>query len=163
MSCMIMSKEPLAALANATEALLNCGYDYFGFDPPDSLLAAARDCRNMGFFSADALYRRMYALNVAAYNGRYADHEQPMTDETPDVDLSKYRVHCPPEYAEHHHAVRPWHYQLAKLLDFWIYQVTEDATRNDAFVLAMRECRDHLFQFIVQRSAEYDRYEWGRL
>lgn len=163
MSCMIMSKEPLAALANATEALLNCGYDYFGFDSPDSLLAAARDCRNMGFFSADSLYQKMYALNVAAYNGRYADHEQPMDDEAPDVDLSKYMVHRPPEYADHHHAVRLWHYRLAKLLDFWIYQVSEDATRNDAFVAAMREFQDCLFRFIVRRSSEYDAHEWGRL
>lgn len=163
MSCMIMSKEPLAALANAVETLLTCGYDFFGFDAPDSLFNAARDCRNMGLFSADALYRRMYALNIAAYNGRYADHEQPMDDEAPDVDLSKYMVHRPPEYAEHHHAVRPWHYHLAKLLDFWLYQTSEDATRYDDFVVAMRELRDCLFQFVVQRSSEYDRYGWGRL
>lgn len=163
MSCMIMSKEPLAALANATEMLLNCGYDFFGFDAPDSLLAAAQDCRSMGFFSAGALYRKMYALNVNAYNGRYANHEQPADDEAPDIDLSRYVIHHPPEYADHHHAVQPWHYQLAKLLDFWIYQVSEDATRRDDFVVAMREFRDHLFQFIVQRSSEYDAHEWGRL
>ena len=163
MSCLIMDAGPLAAIANAVEMLLNCGYDYFGFDSPDSLLAAARDCRASTLYSATMLYRKLYALNIAAYNGRYSTHEQPADDEAPDVDLSKYRVHCPPEYADHHHAVRPWHFRLAKLLDFWIYQVSEDATRSDDFVVAMRDFRDCLFQFIVQRSSEYDRYGWGRL
>lgn len=163
MSCMIMDKEPLAALANAVEALLNCGFEYFGFDAPDGLFDAAQDCRIMGFYSASALYRKMYALNVAAYNGRYSGHERPADGEAPDVDLSRYVIHCPPEYAEHHHAVRPWHYRLAKLLDFWLYQVTEDATRRDDFVAAMRELRDDLFRFVVRRSGEYDRYGWGRL
>ena len=37
-------------------------------------------------------------------------------------------VHQPPEYREHGFAVRPWHYHLAKLLDFWLYQTAEDAT-----------------------------------
>ena len=163
MSCLIMDAAPLAALANATEALLNCGYDYFGFDPPDSLLAAARDCRNMTFYSAAALYRRMYVLNVAAYNGRYSTHEQPADDEAPEIDVSKYVIHRPPEYADHHHAVRPWHYRLAKLLDFWLSQPRAVATRSDDFVVAMREFRNCLFQFMIQRSDEYDHYGWGRL
>ena len=34
MSCMVMSPEPLAALANAVEARLNCDYSYWGFGLP---------------------------------------------------------------------------------------------------------------------------------
>lgn len=52
MSCRMMSPAPLAALANAMEMLLNHGYDYFGFDAPDSLFNAASDCRNTTFYPA---------------------------------------------------------------------------------------------------------------
>ena len=45
MSCMVMSPEPLAALANAVEARLNCDYNYWGFGAPDSLYRELNDCK----------------------------------------------------------------------------------------------------------------------
>ena len=105
------------------------------------------------------------AIANAAYNGRYARMDDDAADETaPVIDGSCYKVHQRPEYAEHHHAVRPWHYHLAKLLDFWLYQTAEDATRNDPVRAAMLDFRESLFEFIVQRSEEYDDAPaWGRL
>lgn len=164
MSCMIMNPEPLAAIANAAETLLNCGYEYFGFDAPRSMHDAFQDCRTCYSYDAEGIYKKLYAVNVAAYNGRYKDHETPADDEAPTIDGSRYTVHQRPEYAEHHHAVRPWHYRLAKLLDFWLYQTSEDATWNDPTRAAMVDFQKALFEFIVQRSAEYDNAPaWGRL
>lgn len=39
MSCVMMGPEPLAAIANAVETLLNCGFNYFGFDAPNELVS----------------------------------------------------------------------------------------------------------------------------
>lgn len=78
-------------------------------------------------------------------------------------DGSKYIVHHRPEYREHGFAVCPWHYQLAKLLDCWLYQTAEDATYKDPLRLAMKEFRDGLYYFIVMNSPQYVDVQWGEL
>lgn len=163
MSCFVMSNEPLAALANAVETRLNCDYNYWGFSAPDSLYTALADCKTSCTYFAEDIYRRLYAVNVRAYNGRYADHEEPEDEEAPTIDGSKYIIHHPPEYREHGFAVRPWHYQLAKLLDCWLYQTAEDATYKDPLRLAMKEFRDDLYSFIVGNSPDYTAAPWGEL
>lgn len=163
MSCLIMNLEPLAALANAVEDRLNYGYDYWGFEAPDSLYHELSDCKTSCTYFAEPIYRRLYAVNVRAYNGRYGNHEEPVDETAPLIDGSGYIVHHGPEYREHGFAVRPWHYQLAMLLDFWIYQTSEDVTRSDPLRLAMKEFRDSLYRFIIQNSPQYFNIRWGQL
>lgn len=163
MSCMIMGYEPLAALANAVETRLNVGYSYWGFEAPDSLYRELADCKRSCTYFSEQIYKRLYALNVRAYNGRYANHEEPADEEAPAIDVNRYTVHHGPEYREHGFAVRPWHYQLAKLLDCWLYQTAEDATYKDPLRLAMVEFRDNLYSFIVTNRPEYVTSSWGDL
>lgn len=163
MSCLIMNPEPLAAIANAVETRLNCSFDFWGFEAPESLYRELADCKMSCTYFAEPIYRRLYALNVRAYNGRYSSHEEPADEEAPDVEISCYVVHRGPEYREHGFAVRPWHYQLSQLLDFWLYQTSEDATRSDPLRLAMEEFRDGLYSFIVHNSPEYYNGRWGEL
>lgn len=161
MSCFVMNPEPLAAIANAVEARLNCDYNYWGFEAPASLYDALRDCKTSCTYFAEAIYRKLYAVNVRAYNGRYESHEEPVDEEAPTIDGNKYIVHRPPEYQEHSFAVRPWHFQLAKLLDCWLYQTLEDATYGNPLRLAMAEFRDGLYGFIVSHSPCYVENRWG--
>ena len=163
MSCFVMNPEPLAAIANAVETRLNCDYNYWGFSAPDSLYRELADCKTSCTYFAEDIYRKLYTVNVRAYNGRYADHEEPEDEEAPTIDGSKYVIHHPPEYREHGFAVRPWHFQLAKLLDCWLYQTAEDATFKDPLRLAMKEFRDNLYGFIVGNSPEYVDAPWGGL
>lgn len=165
MSCMIMNPEPLAAVANAAETLLNHGFNYFGFDASNRMRQAFQDCQSCGYYVAEEIYKKLWAVNAAAYNGRYARMDDEAADESaPTIDGSRYTVHHGPEYEDHHHAVRPWHYHLAKLLDFWLYQTNEDATYADPVRVAMEDFQKSLYSFIVQRSSAYDAApEWGRL
>ncbi len=165
MSCMIMKREPMAALANAVEARLNCGYDFWGFEAPKSLRRVLRDCRNGGCrYSAEAIRRRLCELNIRAYNGRYeGDEELSEIDEMPDTEMARYVIYHKPEYRKCGFAVCQWHYQLAMLLDFWLYQTAEDATCNDPLRLAMGEFRDGLYHFIVRNSPQYNVERWGEL
>lgn len=73
MSCMVMNPEPLAALANAVETRLNCDYSYWGFEAPDSLYRELNDCKTSRTYFAEAIYKKLYALNIRAYNGRYCN------------------------------------------------------------------------------------------
>lgn len=169
MSCFVMNPEPLAAIANAVETRLNVGYDYWGFEAPDSLYRELADCKTSCTYFAEPIYRRLYLVNVRAYNGRYASHEEPADEEAPEVDVGKYSVTHRPEYQNRGDgngttfAALPWHYQLAKLLDCWLYQTAEDATMNDPLRLAVQEFRDSLYHFIVQHSPEYTAGRWGEL
>ena len=163
MSCLIMNPEPLAALANAVETRLNCGYDYWGFEAPDSLYHELSDCKTSCTYFSEPIYRRLYAINVRAFNGRYASHEEPAVETAPDIDVNQYTVHHGPEYREHGFAVRPWHYHLAMLLDFWLYHTGEDATRSDPLRLAVAEFRDNLYRFIVRNSPRFIETPWGQL
>lgn len=65
--------------------------------------------------------------------------------------------------SENHPLQHLSHYQLAKLLDFWLYQTAEDATRSDPLRLAMAEFRDNLYSFIVMNSPQYVETRWGEL
>ena len=163
MSCFVMNPEPLAALANAVEIRLNCGYNYWGFSVPDSLYRELADCKRSCTYFSEQIYKRLYAVNVRAYNGRYMSHEEPVDEDAPANDVDNYTVHRRPEYREHGFAVRPWHYHLAKLLDCWLYQTAEDATYKDPLRLAMAEFRDNLYGFIVTNSPEYVDTRWGEL
>ena len=163
MSCFVMNSESLAALANAVETRLNCDYNFWGFDAPSSLYDALADCKTSCTYFAEDIYRKLYTVNVRAYNGRYADHEEPEDEEAPTIDGSKYVIQHPPEYREHGFAVRLWHFQLAKLLDCWLYQTAEDATFKAPLRLAMKEIRDNLYGFIVGNSPEYVDAPWGGL
>lgn len=163
MSCFVMKPEALAALANAVETRLNIGYDFWGFEAPDSLYDVLRDCKRSYTYFAEEIYHRLYAVNVRAYNGRYARHEEPADEEAPAINVNDYIVHRPPEYREHSFAVLPWHYRLAKLIDCWLYQTAEDATYKDPLRLAMQEFRDGLYHFIVQHRPEYRDAQWGEL
>lgn len=114
MSCMVMKSEPLAALANAVETRLNCGYDFWGFEAPDSLYRELRDCKPLHLYYSTPIYRKLYALNVRAYNGRYEGHEEPGDEEAPDIDVNEYTVHRGPEYREHGFAVCSWQDKCCK-------------------------------------------------
>ena len=163
MSCMVMNQESLAALANAVEARLEKGYNYWGFDAPSSLCRELRQYQTGSRCSAEDIYRKLYALNIRAYNGRYKDHQESRDEEAPVIDGRKYIIHHRPEYQENHFAVCAWHYQLAKLLDFWIYQTAEVATHDDPLRMAMEDFRDSLYYFIVNNSPPYIAAQWGKL
>lgn len=163
MSCIVMKYESLAALANAVEARLNCDYNFWGFDAPDSLYRAFEDCRTVRLYSAEDIYNRLYMLNAKAYNERYKNHEEAAVEKAPIIDGSRYIIHHRPEYREHGFAVRPWHYYLAALLDCWLYQTLEGVVKNDPRRLAMRDFRDSLYGFIIRNSPPYTAVRFGEL
>lgn len=172
MSCMMMQPEAVAALADFLEAVLNMSFDYFGFDVPYSLYESAMDCNDSTFYpeySAAKLYQKLYFLNLAAYNGRY-HKEQEAEAQAPDIDIPKYRIHkrvdwvsCQTNSRSFRYVICPWHYQALKLLDFFLYQTEEDATRGDRFFIALREFQRVFLGFIAHNAPEYNSFPWGTL
>lgn len=162
MSCFTMSDRAHAALANTLESVLNMGFNRFGFEAPKSLHTALKDCCDKcGFYSAEKIYNRLYALSVAAYTGRYNGHgtQQPETDTAPDMP-SVDTIITPRQY-DQHELLQPWHFKFCKLLDCFIYQCSEDATQNDPLLLALTDFSLLYKSFLICNTTEYHALSWG--
>lgn len=153
MSCFVMDDRAVSAIANTIDTLLFVGYNYFGFECPESLREALHGCTG-----AKKIYTALYKTNLQAYNGRYRESIEEIPEFTDDCEIKKR-----PEYKDHHYVVQPWHYQFAKLVDCYIYQLEEEATRNSPILAGMKDLREALFRFIVGNSDEYQAAPWGSL
>lgn len=169
MSCFIMDKKSLAAIANATAILLNSGREYFGFNAPKELIDACADCTDnpnapRKFYVAETICSKLYSLNVTAFNDRYPSLSVQKDDDDSKINVDSYKINNPLDIEDDgRFSIRPWHYQLAKMLDCWIYQTDEDATHADAFRMGMVEFRNRLCRFIVCNSEIYGTFKWGAL
>lgn len=164
MSCMMSSPRQLSALATAAENLLNMGYNFAGYYAPGALFEALNDCADpQRFFDEKLIYERLHRLNATAYNGRYnrnpADPADDLPADFPEVPRFVERV----AWADGRWEVQPGHYKLLKLLDFFIYQVCEDATQNDPLTKALEEWAHRLQAFIIQNSPAYKEIGWGEV
>lgn len=163
MSCFVMSAQSHAALANTLEHILNFGFNRFGFEAPESLHKALSDCRDRyGFYDSGAIFRRLYALNNTAYDGRYKSNAHPANAEIPEMPIVPQLVEQR-QYENYHENLRPWHYKFCKLLDCLIYQCSEDSTRNDPLQRALIDFSIIYKSFLVENTAEYHSAPWGVL
>jgi len=163
-----MNTESLAALGNAVASNLNLGYEFWGFCAPKELYDALDDCCECGHYYERAVYNRLYALNVKAYRGRYDEPFTPEDMTGPDVNMANYVIHRKIEYKEvcsgtYSFVLCSWHYQLAKLLDCYLYQTAENAAYNSPLRSALGQFRKELYEFIVMHHPQYIAPRWGRI
>lgn len=163
MSCFVMSAQSHAALANTLEYILNSGFNRFGFEAPESLHKALSDCRDRyGFYDSGAIFRRLYALNNAAYDERYKSDAHQANAEIPEMPIVPQLVEQR-HYENYHENLRPWHYKFCKLLDCLIYQCSEDSTQNDPLLHALIDFSIIYKSFLVGNTEEYHSAPWGVL
>lgn len=161
MSCFIMSPAPLATLADYLEAQLNMGYDFFGMEAPAELRRALDVCADhAGFMDGHEIFGQLYSLNFRAYSGRYGHENEPA--EIPHIpDYRPVRGYSRPEYSAHSFHVAPWHYEMSKRIDCFIYQCSEDVNRDSELLAGMIALQQVLRAFIVQHIPEYLAHPWG--
>lgn len=163
MSCFVLSPGIIYGIADAVATVVNLGFDYNGFDCPQSLRDAVKSFRTKPYneVSAYRVYQSMFALNVRAVCGRYRTTD----DETaPDV------IDAPPVYLHHAEHVRigehwarrihPGVYQLLKALDSYLYQTDEDATKDDPLRKGLDDLSATLCRFVACNAPEYVSAPW---
>ena len=163
MSCFVLNPEMIFGIADSVATVVNLGFDYSGFDCPQSLRDAVQTCRTKPYneVSAFRVYKAMFALNVRAVCSRYRE----TADETaPDV------LGAPPVYLHHAESVRigehwarridPGVYQLIKALDSYLYQTLEDDTKDDPLRKGLFDLRATLCRFVVCNAPEYIEAPW---
>ena len=158
MSCMIISARVHAVVAETLAAVLNMGFNAFGFDAPDELHAALEKCRDdWGYYQSESIFKELYNLNNRAYCGRYRMEDLPPVPDMPEVP----KLYKPRQGENHHDLILPWHYQLAKLLDCEIYQANESATNKTPLYLALVKFVQVYRGFLVTNNDEYSRAPWA--
>lgn len=156
MSTFIMNSISIAQLAEYISALNYVGYDFFGYSIPESLNNALNLTRTA---DEKKIFNALYALNVKAVNGRYNDNT-PDTTEMPKEYKTIFHVKAW-DGKNSTYKIEPWHYQLLKRLQCFIYQCTEDATINDPLYKALKDLEHTIIYFIVTNSPEYSAAIWG--
>jgi len=168
MSCFIMSPKSIWTLANTLESVLNAAQFSGELTITTAALLSTKcaeafaDCtpspRLNGYY-ADQIAAVLWRINAEAYAGRYHD---PQLDPLPDYVAGTGRsLFDRPVYADHREQPKQWHYDLCRLLDCWLYQTDEDATRKDEKRLALQSFANALKCSLVTHSPEYHAGQWG--
>lgn len=163
MSAFLLESKRIAQLADYLSTLYNCGFNFFGYDMPDALRSELHDCRDIyGNATTKKIFKKLFELNAAAVAGRYEK------DPTPAPDLPKYApIHKSRECAkddttnEWYQAILPWHYELIKLTQCFLYQCDEDATCNTGLFKALKELETIQLNHIVTNNPEWVKATWG--
>ena len=165
MSCFIMQSKSIWMLANTLESVFNAAK----FSGTWSITSAAvcetslcnafADCIRCDCYDSEMIAAALYRINAAAYAGRY---NEPIDTELPPYVAGTARsLFDRPYYADHMERPQDWHYQLASLLDCWLYQTDEDATRKDKKRVALTEFARNLKCMIVSHSTQYSQHRWN--
>ena len=158
MSTMMLSQRFHYTLADTLGHILDCGFERFGFEAPESLHKALSDCRNRyGLYDYNAIYLRLYSLNEAAYTERYGSSD---CGDIPDKPYTTHLVE-PRQWKDGHEILLPWHYTFCKMLDCLIYQIDEDATEDFDLTMALRDFSRMFKSFLVVNTDEYNNAPWG--
>lgn len=159
MSCFVMNPEPIAALADYIADLCNCGWSVFHMDPPDELKMELKNCIVADRFDETEIYNTLYALNIAAYRGRYLDNHPEVEKET--ENFKKYKPNRQHGLLFGCLANEGWEDRMLKRLDCFLYQCAEDPVYGCPLYKALDKLADRLAGHIARSKPEYRNAEWG--
>ena len=164
MSCFIMRTESIYTLGNTLESVFNAALHSFSCTIatdacPNALLDAFADCVRCQSFDGVQIADVLYRINAMAYAGRY---KKPVDDELPPCpDGAGRSLYARPVIEIHRERPQDWHYHFAALLDCWLYQTNEDATRDDIRRTMLSDFARNLKCLLVTHSMQYSKHPWG--
>ena len=170
---MIAGPELVAVLAENICRLGNLGWQHVGMDLPYTLGEELTDCRQNGRrngrLNEKLVYEKLYRFNVQAFEGRY--EEEHVMDEIPpmpdmakfSIPLAEYTMDTVWNYGVRRQILKPAHYRFVKALDFYLYQVSEDATDGTELYKGLEDLRAALCRFITANQPEYNLFPWGEV
>ena len=159
MSCMMTSPEVILTIAETIARTSAHGYEVYGVGIPESMYNELRKhhCHSRGlgapYVDVKPLAELLYRLNLAAYNGRYPEHQSP--DALPDFDAIKPAFTVPRCEYNQRCIYTEEHYRFVGALDFLVYQCYEDANRGNPILHALEELSNYWKSAIVAADARY--------
>lgn len=143
MSCFIVSPENIRAQAEFMAFILNDRHGTrYRLIAPDSLHEALEDCKEGRTYNAHKIYRRLYIMNLRAFNGRYREDVKT---------FDRYKRTAPPMDL----------LQLHKYMKCYLYQCSEEPVYRSQLFNAVMDTSHMLADLIVTRLDGYDGKEWS--
>jgi len=158
-----MYEERIAQLADYIATLDLVGFDFFGYSIPEDLHNELSDCRDRyGDLNRKKVFKRLFDLNAAAFAGRYDEDQEPAPDMPEFSRLPRCREAGSDESIRGwYEAIKPWHYELLKLTECFLYQCDEDATRENPLYKALLQLVPLQQSHIISNTPEYIKAQWG--
>ena len=157
MSCMIASKEKVSKTASFIAALLNHGFNGFGFYADEETMRAFKDCKTSWGYCESKIYNALYELNFLAYNTRYKVEGSP--DDIPANPLLYFWKEIDRKIevinGNSQEVVQEWHYEALQALNFIRYQLEEDVTAGNEKTKALHRLALMLAMFIATHTVTY--------
>ena len=165
MSCNVLNEVKIFNLANFIGLCFNSnfnGFNYLGFSVNTRYKYVFDDCKNTGCgpYSPALIANKLYMLNEAAYNSRYKDNEPAAGLDISDLDISDFIIYKPRKVVNCNDVAQPWHFELLKIIQCYIYQVSEDQTRDDDIVKFLKDLEYTLLCFIVTSDDRFKNVSW---
>lgn len=148
MSAFYVGTESLSMLTDIISRYLVGGFNSFGFDFPREIVTLFEGESDERIFSGlagtnlDALEQR-YSKETAAemFDGKGYEEGHDIWQARED-------------------GIQPWHYQLFKSLNCYIYQCSEGNVPDSPIYKAMDELATRVGLFIARKQSEYEEAEW---
>lgn len=163
MSAFLLNENRIAQLADYLSTLHNCGLNFFGYDMPQELRTELFDCRDIyGNTSTRKIFEKLYNLNAAAVSGRYNTPSDAVPDLPAFTHLHQFRKPAQDDNIKRwYEEIEPWHYELLKLFQCFLYQCDEDATRETDLFKALKCLEYTMLNHIVANNPEWIKANWG--
>lgn len=159
MSCFIVNPETVATIANYIADYITGGYNATGIfvSIPDEFIRNVTAKENI----AQQIYLRMYALNYMAFETRYEGRHSESLAVCID-NMGKFEDHDKSIHKARTGKVEPYHYQLLKSMQCYLYQCNESEKLADSLTFkVVKKFEDALMNLIVCAMPEYDKAVWG--
>lgn len=144
MSCFIVEPKNIQAQSQFIAAILNAptGYnDRYHISADDALKGVFKDCKGRTGYDAHKIYRKLFIMNLRAYNGRYNDNVK---------EFAKYAPSLPPSDL----------LQLYKYMECYLYQCAEAPVYDTPLYNVIENLAGRLAKTIIRSLPQYEDKEW---
>lgn len=144
-----MSNETLSMLANLIYRYRETDGEAFGLCFPAELL----ECFGKKASYSELIFKALAELNIRSLKERYGDD---VDDLIGDVDF----IHECDIWEPKVYGIKPWHYQVLKSLDCYLYQSCEGKCYEEPLYKALEQLRDKWGCYIAENQPGYELAEW---
>lgn len=140
MSCFIVDAECIRAQAAFIAEILNRDYsERYNIIADDALKDVFKACKDRNGYSAHKIYRKLYIMNLRAYNGRYKENVK--------------------EFAKYEPTAAPTNLlQLYSYIDCYLYQCAEEPVYKTPLYNVIESLQNRLARTIITRLPNYKAY-----
>ena len=156
MSAFMMSNETLSMLSDFIARYYLTKGRVFNFDFPEEL------GKELGIMAYDSemIFHKLAHLNVKSLRNRYPDDYEDILGDIEYESGHDIWQNSVRDWCHGIQYIQPWHYQILKSLDCYLYQSCEGNCYKDQLHMALQSLRDKWGANIAENQLGYTEADW---